>query len=95
MKTLPNPMQPRRLVAAYKFNQKTFVWKCDQCTKMFFLGVEEAMSEGIPPLTVREFESHLCAFAATATASSGDEDFRKIVLFPPGEKVREERTEQD
>jgi hypothetical protein len=49
------------LTPAFKFNGITFVWRCNQCAKMFFSKVEEASPEGIAPPVLFEFGSHSCA----------------------------------
>jgi hypothetical protein len=82
MKTVARPMQPRDLIAAFRFNEKTFVWRCDHCYKMFFLEVEQALADGIPRMTLREFESHSCAFAKARGTNNCDEDLREIVILP-------------
>ena len=88
-------MRPRQLVAAFKFNEKTFVWRCDRCSKMFFLEIEEAQFDGIPRLTVRQFESHFCALAAASEAEFLDDDFKKIVMLQQDDRPPEQGTDRE
>ena len=74
-------IRPRELVAAYTFDEKTFVWRCARCTKMFFLEVEEALLEGIPRVTLREFASHFCNLGTVEPVGRFDDDFEKTILF--------------
>jgi hypothetical protein len=72
---------PRELTAAYKFNGKTFVWRCARCTKMFFLEVEEALANGFCRLTLRQFASHICNLGGVEHIRRFDDDFEKTIVF--------------
>lgn len=70
----------RQLTRAYQFNHHTFVWRCSQCSRMFFLGVEEADSDNIPRHILLEFTSHVCDTPRTLTNSALErEDFDDLV----------------
>lgn len=50
----------RKLIPAYNFKGKTFVWSCEACATLFFLGTEEARADGPAPQITREFMAHSC-----------------------------------
>lgn len=71
----------RQLAGAFTFNEKTFVWRCDQCEKMFFLEVDEARAEGFARQTLNEFATHTCKILnPTEYPRTENEDESKVIL---------------
>jgi hypothetical protein len=85
-------MQRRQLAAAYKFNEKTFVWKCDLCAKMFFLGVEEARFYGIAKQTLNEFESHACQLPTANSIQGPEDELGRLILTRRKPNLKDEET---
>src|SRR5512146_648877 len=75
----------RTLSPAYLFFGNTIVWRCDQCSRMFFLSLDDARFVEIPRYISTEFGSHSCVTPEVVDTPSVDHDRECEVIGSVGE----------
>jgi hypothetical protein len=82
----------RRLAPAYLFQGDILVWRCDQCAKMFFLAVTEAVASETPRHILSEFSSHFCVTPKiTPSFPPADDKYECKIVAIQGEFIPKDR----